>query len=62
MKWDSYRHGVQSGQIQFGFRDRYMEVRSNDVEYYYVIGGLWLGGLILATVSFLCEFYLLNKV
>ncbi|XP_022218583.1 uncharacterized protein LOC111071504 [Drosophila obscura] len=57
MKSDSYRHGVQSGQIQFNFRDRYMEVSSNNLEYYYVIAGLWLGGMLLATISFLCEYY-----
>ncbi|XP_016988945.1 uncharacterized protein LOC108051366 [Drosophila rhopaloa] len=55
MKDDAYRHGIQSGLLNFGFRDRHLEVKSNDLEYYYLIAGLWLGGLTLATVSFIVE-------
>ncbi|XP_017004301.3 uncharacterized protein Ir67b [Drosophila takahashii] len=55
MKDDAYRHGIQSGLLNFGFRDRHLEVKSNDVEYYYPIAVLWLGGLTLATITFLIE-------
>ncbi|KAH8361468.1 hypothetical protein KR084_003360, partial [Drosophila pseudotakahashii] len=55
MKDDAYRHGIQSGLLNFGFRDRHLEVKSNDVEYYYPIAVLWLGGLTLATICFLIE-------
>ncbi|XP_017043522.1 uncharacterized protein LOC108089687 [Drosophila ficusphila] len=55
MKDDAYRHGVQSGLLNFKFRDRHLEVKSNDVEYYYLIAGFWLGGLTLATFTFLME-------
>ncbi|XP_017080234.1 uncharacterized protein LOC108113999 [Drosophila eugracilis] len=55
MKDDAYRHGIQSGLLSFGFRDRHLEVESNNFEYYYLIAGLWLGGLTLATIAFLIE-------
>ncbi|EDW94009.1 uncharacterized protein LOC6533589 [Drosophila yakuba] len=55
MKDDAYRHGIQSGLLNFAFRDRHLEVKSNDVEYYYLIAGLWFCGLTLATVCFLAE-------
>nr|XP_016933048.1 uncharacterized protein LOC108012259 [Drosophila suzukii] len=55
MKDDVYRHGIQSDLLSFGFRDQHMEVKSNDVEYYYLIALLWLDGLSLATISFLIE-------
>nr|NP_648393.1 ionotropic receptor 67b [Drosophila melanogaster]AAF50158.1 ionotropic receptor 67b [Drosophila melanogaster] len=55
MKDDAYRHGIQSGLLNLAFRDRHLEVKSNDVEYYYLIAGLWFGGLTLATVCFLLE-------
>ncbi|XP_043647970.1 uncharacterized protein LOC122616546 [Drosophila teissieri] len=55
MKDDAYRNGIQSGLLNFAFRDRHLEVKSNDVEYYYLIAGLWFGGLTLATVCFLAE-------
>ncbi|EDV40615.1 uncharacterized protein Dana_GF20057 [Drosophila ananassae] len=55
IKDDAYRHGIESGLLNYGFQDRNMEVKSNDVEYYYLIGGLWLGGLLLATICFCFE-------
>lgn len=55
MKDDAYRHGIQSGLLNLAFRDRHLEVKSNDVEYYYLIAVLWFGGLTLATVCFLVE-------
>ncbi|XP_052845894.1 LOW QUALITY PROTEIN: uncharacterized protein LOC128258350 [Drosophila gunungcola] len=60
MKDDAYRHGIQSGLLNFGFRDRHLEVKSNDLQYYYLIAGLWLGGLTLATVSFFVELLIGN--
>ncbi|KAH8262461.1 hypothetical protein KR026_007113 [Drosophila bipectinata] len=59
IKDDAYRHGIESGLLNFGFHDRNLQVKSNDVEYYYLIGGLWLGGLLLATICFCFE--LLSK-
>ncbi|XP_037719998.1 uncharacterized protein LOC119553612 [Drosophila subpulchrella] len=55
MKDDVYRHGIKAGLLSFEFRDQHLEVKSNDVEYYYLIALLWLGGLTLATISFLIE-------
>ncbi|KAH8297509.1 hypothetical protein KR054_000814 [Drosophila jambulina] len=55
MKEDAYLHGIQSGLLSFDFRDKYLKVKSNNLEYYYLIAGLWLGGLILALISFFVE-------
>ncbi|EDV51301.1 uncharacterized protein LOC6546182 [Drosophila erecta] len=55
MKDDAYQHGIQSGLLNLTFSDRHLEVKSNDVEYYYLIAGLWFGGLTLATICFLAE-------
>ncbi|KAH8266065.1 hypothetical protein KR038_001859 [Drosophila bunnanda] len=56
MKEDAYLHGIQSGLLSFNFRDKYLKVKSNNLEYYYLIAGLWMGGLILALISFFVEF------
>lgn len=55
MKEDAYMHGIQSGLLNFNFRDKYLKVRSNNVEYYYLIAVLWLGGLFLALITFFVE-------
>ncbi|KAH8234798.1 hypothetical protein KR032_003353 [Drosophila birchii] len=55
MKEDAYLHGIQSGLLSFDFQDKYLKVKSNNFEYYYLIAGLWLGGLFLALISFFVE-------
>ncbi|KAH8342326.1 hypothetical protein KR059_001658 [Drosophila kikkawai] len=55
MKEDAYWHGIQSGLLSFDFRDKYLKVKSNNLEYYYLIAGLWLGGLFLGLISFFVE-------
>ncbi|KAH8379614.1 hypothetical protein KR009_006037 [Drosophila setifemur] len=55
IKDDAYRHGIESGLLNYNFHDRNLQVKSNDLEYYYLIGGIWLGGLFLATLCFLIE-------
>ncbi|KAH8305228.1 hypothetical protein KR018_005280 [Drosophila ironensis] len=55
IKDDAYAHGIESGLLKFGFRDRYLEVKSNDLEYYYMVCGLWMSGLLLASICFCLE-------
>ncbi|KAH8380876.1 hypothetical protein KR200_007570 [Drosophila serrata] len=58
MKEDAYLHGIQSGLLTFDFRDKYLKVKSNNLEYYYLVAGFWLGGLFLALISFFVELLL----
>lgn len=55
MKSEGFSHGIQSGRLRFLYRSRYAEVDSNDLEYYYVAAGVWLVGMLLATLCFVCE-------
>ncbi|XP_017840181.1 uncharacterized protein LOC108598078 [Drosophila busckii] len=55
MKSDGFTHGIQSGRLHFVSSSWYQEVNSNDLEYYYIAGLLWLAGMLLAGISFVCE-------
>lgn len=55
MKSDGFINGIQSGRLRFVNRARYQEVNSNDLEYYYVAAGVWLIGMLLASVCFIFE-------
>lgn len=55
MKSEGFSHGIQSGRLQFVYRSRYQEVDSNDLEYYFVAIGVWLVGMLLATLCFAWE-------
>ncbi|KAH8415638.1 hypothetical protein KR222_006960, partial [Zaprionus bogoriensis] len=55
MKSDGYGHGIQSGTLRFVSGARHLEVDSNSLQYYYVAAGVWLGGMLLAALSFGCE-------
>lgn len=57
MKSEGFSHGIQSGRLQFAYSSRYQEVDSNDLEYYFVAIGVWLGGMLLATLCFLWEWW-----
>ncbi|EDW80063.2 uncharacterized protein Dwil_GK24063 [Drosophila willistoni] len=56
LRTDSFADGIRSGQLHFFNGARYMKVKSNDLQYYYVIGAIWLMGMILAIFCFIYEF------